>query len=604
MNIILKTIRKLLKNEQEETAGFRLMLGDAVCSLVLKRGFTYRHGAMPRIESELNNSWKKRSGTIYIDPAAEANPHIIITGMSGFGKSTLFRSMLSDIRNAGLAAIVFDPHNEHSGTITSLGGYVRDASRSGINLLDLDGATVGERISELTALFRNTYSLGYIQATKLSECLWYTYRKFGAASRQSTTLKSQPTVKDLISELAVFINHSKSASETNTLVHLRDRLSLLNTPAFNRNAIGMESLSNGISSFSLSGMKSGEGRMIYITELLKRLYSTMHGKPIEHGVRLYIMIDEAQFLISNTDEGTEITKLIEEGRKYGVGVVVVTHAASKLNRQVTANASTFIAFYSREPQEIAYTSKLLANGDASRAQAITSRLARLGKHEAMVVSTRIRSPTVFRTILPERLEVVARPEVIDMGSLAERPIRLEELREAVGLTDDAPIDDAIISGQLSSFDVGRGPDFETWLMRPKATPSIEHEVYVSKIAAALDSIGVPNRIVGNANNPDLECRINGKPVAVEYETGTKSIEDTMGMIARRRPKYDTVIFVVNDQRIDKYTGIKDIRLFKASDVLTGEFSRRVSEQMLYKPSPTKPTDGGKENAQIEPPKKG
>ncbi|MDE1810578.1 MAG: ATP-binding protein [Candidatus Micrarchaeota archaeon] len=579
----------MLKIETEEKAGFRLLLGDAVCSLVLRRNFTYRQGAMPRVESELHNSWKRRDGKLYLEPAAEANPHIIITGMSGFGKSTLFRSMLTDIKAASLAAIVFDPHNEHSGTITALGGNVREASHSGINLLDLDGATVGERISELTALFRNTYSLGYIQSTKLSACLWYTYRKFGAASRQSTTIESQPTIRDLLTELSVFITNSKSAAETNTLVHLRDRLSLLNTPAFNRNAVRVESLSQGINSFSLSGMKSSEGRMIYITELLKRLYSTMHGQPIGGAVRLYIMIDEAQFLISNTDEGTEITKLIEEGRKYGVGVVVVTHAASKLNRQITANASTFIAFYSREPQEIAYTSKLIANGDSAKAQAVTSKMGHLGKHEAMVVSTRIRSPTVFRTVVTGGLTVVARPYHFDMRRLAERPIRLEELRDAMGLTDDAPIDDAIASGQLSSFEIDSGQGHEMWVMVPKVSPGIEHEVYVGKISAMLDSLGVHNRIIDNAHGPDVSCRIKGKEIAVEYETGKKSPEETMMMIARRRPKYDSIIFIVNDQKLEKYASIKGITLFKASDVLNGNMSAAIRALMG---SPERGEDAG------------
>ncbi|HUY70291.1 MAG TPA: ATP-binding protein [Candidatus Baltobacteraceae bacterium] len=572
MNYTLKTILRLLKREPKHTAGFRLNLGTALCSLSLQKAFTYRSGPNPRVEAEMHYAWRKRKGNLSIDPVLEANPHIIITGMSGFGKSTLFRSMLSDIKGAGISAIIFDPHGEHGSTIQSLGGTVHDAAYSGINLLDLDGATVGERTSELTSLFRNTYTLGYIQATKLSECLWYTYRKFGAASRNSRELKSTPTVKDLIAELNIFISNSRSASETNTLVHLRDRISLLNTPAFNGNAISVSALANGINSFSLSRMKSSEGRMIYITELLKRLYSTMHGSGIDDGVRLYMMIDEAQFLISNSDEGNEITKMIEEGRKYGMGVVVVTHAAGRLNRQITANASTFIAFYAREPQEVAYTSRLIAHGDSSKTQAVMARLGHLKKHEAMVISAAIRSPTVFRTNLPERQQQGKSDNPPQMAQLAERPILFEELKRKMGHADGAIIEGEIEAGGLTSFTLDTSKGKERWVMKPRASLSIEHEVYIRKIIAALDSLKIKNYIMDNSRGPDIVCYLNGKKTAIEYETGRKNFEETAKMIGKRRDEYGNVIVFVNDSKIAEYRKIEDITLFSASSVTDGSLS--------------------------------
>ncbi|HVC57880.1 MAG TPA: ATP-binding protein [Candidatus Acidoferrales bacterium] len=572
MNLILKTLQKLFSRNAKVVAGFRLNLGTALFTLAFHKAFTYRSGPNPRVEAEMHYSWRKRKGNISIDPATEANPHIIITGMSGFGKSTLFRSLLSDIKRGGLSAIIFDPHGEHGAMIQALGGAVHDAAYSGINLLDLDGATVGERTSELTSLFRNTYALGYIQATKLSECLWYTYRKFGAVNRNSRELKSNPTIRDLIAELNIFISNSKSASETNTLVHLRDRMSLLNTPAFNGNAIQISALAKGINSFSLSKMKSSEGRMIYITELLKRLYSTMHESGIDDGVRLYMMIDEAQFLISNTDEGTEITKMIEEGRKYGMGVVVVTHAAGRLNRQITANASTFIAFYAREPQEVAYTSRLIAHGDSAKTQAVMARLGHLKKHEAMVISTSIRAPTVFRTNLPERQKPVKQDDSALMAQLTEHPILSEELKRKLGHTDSTAIDKQVEACTLSSFEVDSGAEKERWLMRSKASLSIEHEVYVRKIIAVLDASGVRNYIMDNSKGPDAVCYLNGKKTAIEYETGRKNFDETARMIEKRKAEYGSVIVFVNDSRIAEYQKIEGITLFSASSVTDGSFS--------------------------------
>ena len=184
--------------------------------------------------------------------------------------------MLVGIRKAGVACIVFDAHNEHSDSVIGLGGIVHNTLYSGINVLELDGASVSERISELTRLLREIYSLGYIQATKLSECLWYTYRKAGARSRSDRKLATIPTIKDLVDELNIFIRNSRTVGEKNTLFHLKDRLSLLNSSAFTNSSVKMRDITNGLHSFSLASMKSKEAQLIYIGELLSRLYATMY----------------------------------------------------------------------------------------------------------------------------------------------------------------------------------------------------------------------------------------------------------------------------------------------------------------------------------------
>jgi type IV secretory pathway VirB4 component len=52
--------------------------------------------------------WQRKRGDLFIIPKLEPNPHIVISGMSGFGKSTLFKSLLLNIRNAGISCIIFD----------------------------------------------------------------------------------------------------------------------------------------------------------------------------------------------------------------------------------------------------------------------------------------------------------------------------------------------------------------------------------------------------------------------------------------------------------------------------------------------------------------
>ncbi len=518
--------------------------------------------------------WRRRKGTMYIYPKDEPNPHIVISGMSGFGKSTLFKSLLLDIRKAGVSCIVFDAHNEHENIVRSLGGKVHNAIYSGINVLELDGASVSERISELTRIFKSVYSLGYIQTTKLSECLWYTYRKSGARGRYERSLPKTPSVGDLIDELNIFVRNSKSVGERNTLLHLRDRLALLNSSTFAGGKINIGMVRTGLHSFSLANMKSKEAQVIYIGELLNRLYASMHDGSKSNSPNLYIMIDEAQFLIDNSNNDPVIAKLIEEGRKYGIGVIIVAHAASTLNRKIMANCATFATFYAREPSEVNYIARVLSGSNPDMANAIRRRLGSLSANRAILVSGAFRNPVLIST--PGFDEVMARgagrlseSEVMDLlRSRARCPIRYEELESIMPVDNRGVISKLVGLGFVDRFSLNVGGKLEEWIMLHRNNISIEHEVLVRMISSILSSNGIHNQIIDNSNGPDILVIRNGGRLAIEYETGSKKPESTRKMIDSRISKYGKVVIVTNDSVLWHYKNMfagRDVVVVPASD---------------------------------------
>ncbi len=558
---IIGKIRKLFDLVKNFVAGsnknyLRLRFGKII-AVTSSRGSMFLNSRKPFLDQNAL-WWVNSKGNLEISPTFEPNPHIVISGMSGFGKSTLFKSLLLDIRNANVACIIFDAHNEHSSIVRSLNGKVHNALYSGINILELDGASVSERISELSRLFKEIYSLGYIQATKLSECLWYTYRKAGAAGRSDRTLRAAPSIRDLIDELNIFIRNSKSVGERNTLLHLRDRISLLNNSAFNGGSTNMKEINSGLHSFSLSNMKSKESQLIYIGELLNRLYSTMHDGEKKGGLRLYIMIDEAQFLVDNSNNNSIIAKLIEEGRKYGVGVIIVTHAASTLNRKIIANCSAFATFYAREPAEVGYVTKVLSGSNPQILNIVRDRIGNLRQNEALIVSGNFRKPVVVRTprfdeIKSIGLERPSESEIRDLlGAKAKRPIRVAELA-ALGIeVNSRQFANLIDSGLLDRFSLEFNGSAEDWFMLHNKSISIEHEVWVRKISSVLTARGLENRIIDNSNGPDIHLSINGKRIAVEYETGSKSADSTRKMMDLRLGAYEVVVVVVREALVQYY----------------------------------------------------
>ncbi len=553
---LVENMREMFVAEGNKGKQLRLRFGRAVAILGYGNRIAFRNRA-PVLDG-LFPHWTRIDKNMFVYPESESNPHIVIAGMSGFGKSTLFKSILIDIRNFGLSCILFDAHDEHSDTVRGLNGEVHNALYSAINILELDGASVSERISELSRLFKEVYALGYIQATKLSECLWYTYRKAGARSRTDRTLETTPTIRDLLDELSIFIRNSKSIGERNTLLHLKDRLSLLNSSAFAGQLISTSGLDKGLHSFSLGGMKSKEARIIYIGELLNRIYAKMHDSERQVHVRLYIMIDEAQFLVDESGSNSIITKIVEEGRKYGIGVVVVTHAASTLNKKIMANCSTFATFYAREPSEVNYVVRVLSGSNPEVADAVRKKIGTLRGNQAIIITNVARSPTVISTpkfdeMYIGRSGVYSESEIEGLfRSRAGKPIRIAEL-DSVGRVDGVVVERLLGSGMLDRFVFKEDGNAEEWLMVHNRSISIEHEVYVKKMAELLSSRSIQNRVIDNSNGPDISAVVNGKRVAIEYETGLKSLNSTAGMITSRLDSYDRVIVVTNSSSIDQYS---------------------------------------------------
>ncbi len=564
MNYITNAIRKLIskissKNPFAKTEKFAFNLGKFRYGLAPTIIFRNNGG---RIISFRGFAWKRKRGPATIVPSNEPNPHLVMLGMSGQGKSTLLRHMMADIARYGRSAIVFDAHNEHGDTIKSLGGKVVDAASSGLNIFSLEGSSVGERITELSAIFRKVYSLGYIQTIKLSECLWYSYRKCGAMSRSDTQIPKTPTLADIIAEIGIFVNNSKSVSERNSLLHMRGKLASLAYQPSANSSFNVSELVHCVSSISLALLRSEEAQTIYITELLRRLYLNMKTKEKERGVSLYVIIDEAQFIINDSDSQI-LKKLVEEGRKYGVGTIIVTHMASRLPKEIIANASTFITFYPREPQEVNYLASLLSSGISERAEEIKRMLRSLKQNEAMVLSCAIREPSVILTprAVPTKVNT-GHPSLSIKQMFAKKPVMVENNEGAQALN-------------MQKLDIKQGGRTEHWIMNGNRSSSIEHEVMIRKIFEELNASGIKTIIIDNAHGPDLVAYVEGRKIAIEYETGKKSVASTAKMISQRSKDYLCVLIVVDERIFHFYSSYFDGGNIKTIPFKPGKITEAV-----------------------------
>ncbi len=496
--------------------------------------------------------WKRRhfSGFM-VNPKGWINPHMVIVGESGGGKSNACKSIVDRLCKSGAAVAILDPHDEYIGISGSISAKVYDAAKSGINILERDSMSEKEKASEVTGMLRRNFRLGDVQSYMLYRCIMYTYSVVEQRG-------SVPTMHDLAYSIRVFRRNARTASERNVLESLDRRLSLIDTGAFaSSTAISQVASQNSI--FLLSGLHTSEAQAIYMEGFLRKVYTHMLSSDSK-GRMLYVIIDEAQKLGDNPVVG----RIAAEGRKYGVGLIAISQRAKPVDKDLRANAAMLISFAVKEPEELNYVANFIAGGnEMGRFMQTKKALRSLAVGHAVVASGGNPVIVRFRRYCGESVD----PEFAAVRAAAGG-IRKEALVEALGgmgVADGAgTIEGLIGSGALGACDVVAGRYSGTWCISGNRN-SPEHDVCVGIISSHLGSVGIRNRIYNSSYGPDIIAFHRGMRIAVEYETGSKGAEATARMIAARGQRFAGTAVFVNDahyaeyaQRINNVARVSDL----------------------------------------------
>ena len=152
--------------------------------------------------------WKKTDKVCNIIFEKERNSNVLISGMSGSGKSTVMKDILLQLYK-NVPVLIIDPNGEYETIINELGGKYLDAESYAINPLSLDGISVNERISEISTTFENLFNLGSHQSYKLRQIIHYIYRNKGISNLNEKSIEIEPNMTDLINEMNLFIKKFK-----------------------------------------------------------------------------------------------------------------------------------------------------------------------------------------------------------------------------------------------------------------------------------------------------------------------------------------------------------------------------------------------------------
>ena len=488
--------------------------------------------------------WLRAKERLIFSPSSGLNQHICIIGTSGSGKSNACRTIAKAIARQGIRFAILDPHGEYASFAQSLGASIYDASRSGINIFELDGMSEREKANELVSMFKRTFRIGEVQGYTLHKCLMYTYR----ICRKK---EQKPNLKGLLFTIKVFYNKA-DPKEKRILESLEKRLSLLDTDRF-PSSCSIEQILSENSVMVLQNLHTPEAQSIYIEGFLRKIYTNMLSMKKENKPRFYAIIDEAAKV-----KGSDIlAKIAAEGRKYGFGIIALSQRAKEMDKGLRANSAMFISFYQREPEELNYIANYVAGGvEGSRFAEVKKALRSLQRGSAIILDSYRKEPMIVRFDESES----ARPSAIDTIIAEQKPVlskkELKESMQRSGYNEhesEQAIADAIRNRLLFGYELRDCGSYSgIWYIK-SIRNSAEHDVSVNVIARKLQESVISCTVYNSSNGPDIATA--GNQTAIEYETGSKAPEATAEMIARRRVLYKNILIITTQKNISLYSGI-------------------------------------------------
>ena len=380
--------------------------------------------------------------------------HTAIIAGSGSGKTVLLRRLVEEAALAGLPAIVIDPNND----LSRLGdrwperphGFSPDDDRKAAlyaervevvvwtpgvhagNPLFLsvlpDFADLGEdRDERQQAIEMAAETLGPLAGAKTNlqrGVLADSLRRF--AERGGGNLAAfMALLADLPDGISQIGNAAKlglgMADQLHAAVATNPLLKVEGTVLDPRHLFfGRDPARTRISVINLSGLASDAAREDFVNRLQMTLFGWIKKNPSPRGM-LYV-VDEAQTFLpaqrASPSLGSGI-KLVAQGRKYGLGMIVATQVPRGIHNQVVSNCTT--QFFGRQsaPATIAAAQEILAAGGGTAAD-----IGKLGAGEFYFATEGSGRPAKLRTPLclthhpanpptPEAVAAIARRSAAD-----------------------------------------------------------------------------------------------------------------------------------------------------------------------------------------------
>jgi DNA phosphorothioation-dependent restriction protein DptH len=276
-------------------------------------------------------------GLVTWAPSTKGSPHAFIVGIPGQGKSVTTRRLISKLAEQRLPALVIDFHGDMAANPPANAEVL--SAEDGLPFTPFDvldstkTANINQAAWELAEVIQFVGAMGEIQRSNV-------YRALQDVYTAAIAEKTAPTLSQFAAALEDVERGGRAKNARERVRPLTD-FGLFDESAsrtFNPRAAGMV--------VDLSKLKLDEVQIAATSFLLRRVYRDMFSWPQDGTLKLAIVLDEAHRVAKDVT----LPKLMKEGRKYGLVVVVASQGLADFHPEVLGNAGMKVVFRTNHPE--------------------------------------------------------------------------------------------------------------------------------------------------------------------------------------------------------------------------------------------------------------
>ena len=269
---------------------------------------------------------------------SEPNPHAMIIGESGSGKTNLVLTFLSrSYLKFDIPFLILDWSGayKNSGINVNLWSVPRTLK---INPFALRGMSKERRSGIAAELLQFSLGLTDLQAQKVRETLMALYTE--------GILPSIVKLHDRIMDSVQFEQYKETKLQLQFIANkLRQAFEVFGSEPQSF----WDSYDRTCSIIDMEGLTDIEKKLVTYT-IMQRIIEEFK---VRDSTKLHIALDDAyQALLDYYGKETNITKIVREGRKYGFGLLIATQMLKDLPAPIIANTSMKFIMSYHEPKEL------------------------------------------------------------------------------------------------------------------------------------------------------------------------------------------------------------------------------------------------------------
>jgi DNA phosphorothioation-dependent restriction protein DptH len=308
----------------------------------------------------------------YHPRTGSVNPHVLIVGETGFGKTYAAQCITAELYKKGLTTIIFD-YGQGFGIEEASKDFIDlvqpsqiEASRNGVSINPLQIFTVdmmgpvnaAQRVGDTFARIYN--NIGIQQKEVIIEAVETVFNASGIHANDKTTWKRPlPRFSDIhssIRHIAESNDHPLKNPAKTVYSHISSffRFNVIRDDGEKLTWERMVKDHGGVWIIQLRGLDHYVA-MITTEMLLWNLVNYLQSRG-PSSLELFVVLDEAHKL--SFDAGTPVEWFLREGRKFGVGVILSSQQIEDYSKVALANTATKLVFQTHDTRGI--LSKFLA----------------------------------------------------------------------------------------------------------------------------------------------------------------------------------------------------------------------------------------------------